>query len=102
MNPICPNCKGFVQTELNETTLRYTCAGCKTTWSRNYLTGWNDAYAELCEGAHEALENLEINYDIDGNSMGESDAARKLRRLFLVNVPGELPRKAGTPDEQSK
>lgn len=40
--------------EINSATLRYTCTECKTTWSRNYLTGWNDAYQER----HEMIESV--------------------------------------------
>lgn len=81
MKPLCPKCKDSDRMEINQASLRYTCGGCKTTWSRNYLTGWNDAHAELCETVKDALEHLEVNIDIDGNSMGESDAADKLRHI---------------------
>jgi len=85
MNQLCPKCKDSARMEINPKTLRYTCSGCKTSWSQNYLAGWNDAYHETAQGIRDALDHLEINKDIDGNIMGESDAANKLRRI-LANV----------------
>lgn len=42
--PLCPRCKTSSQMRLNPSNLRFTCDECKTTWSRQYLKGWNDGY----------------------------------------------------------
>lgn len=41
----------------NLSSLRYSCGSCKTTWSRNYLTGWNEGYF----ADHPNTEEAELN-----------------------------------------
>lgn len=45
--PLCPRCKTSSQMRLNPSNLRFSCDGCGTTWSRQYLKGWNDGYPEV-------------------------------------------------------
>jgi hypothetical protein len=80
MNQLCPVCKTVLLQDCK--TLGYHCYKCDMGWDKNYIWGWNDAFDEAAEGIREALENLEVNKDIDGNSMGESDAANKLRHIL--------------------
>lgn len=47
--PLCPRCKKSSKMEMNPAELRYSCAACKTTWSRNYLKGWNDGFAPMAK-----------------------------------------------------
>ena len=42
--PLCPRCKHSEGMMLDQSNLRYSCKSCGTTWSRNYLTGWNDGH----------------------------------------------------------
>jgi threonine synthase len=50
---------------------------------------------------HYALMHLETNYDIDGASMKDSDAARKLRSaISLENDHVDLPPRSGSSSKQ--
>jgi len=56
-----------------------------------HAVGSGKADSLIRRAAADALMHLETNYDIDGNSMGESDAADKLRSI-LPNDQGQLRR----------
>jgi hypothetical protein len=44
--------------ELNPRNLRYSCKSCGTTWSRNYLQGWNDGNAGKQSAVSPSRERL--------------------------------------------
>lgn len=120
MKPLCPKCRTSQQMKTIQSTLSYICEKCLTEYNGNYLAGWNDCHHALTNESElsvcqeigrilssrvksltskidflrneieSVLGNLEINYDIDGNSMKDSDTANKLRKVLLsttVNAP---------------
>lgn len=56
--PLCPRCRHSKAMELNPCNLRYACKSCGTTWSQNYLKGWNDGNAGKQSTAAPSRERL--------------------------------------------